>query len=152
MLTHKKKVMSIASKGGHWIQLKCLEPVWRDHEVIFITNDKGLKCHVNGQQFETVIDANMGQKGRLLILAIQVFWKVFKHRPDVIITTGAAPGFFAIIWGKLLGVKTVWLDSVANSEELSLAGKKIGKFADVWLTQWPDLAREDGPAYEGSVI
>jgi UDP-N-acetylglucosamine:LPS N-acetylglucosamine transferase len=148
----QKKVMAIASKGGHWIQLNRLSPVWRNHYVVFISNDKGLESHVNGQQFETVIDANMEQKGRLLILALQTLWKVLKHRPDVIISTGAAPGFFALIWGNLLGAKTVWLDSVANPEELSLAGKKVAKFADVWLTQWPELAKENGPKFKGRVF
>jgi UDP-N-acetylglucosamine:LPS N-acetylglucosamine transferase len=147
-----KRIMAIASKGGHWIQLQRLEPVWRDQNVVFITNDKCLQCHVGNEIFETVIDANFNQKGRLLFLAVQILWKVIKHRPEIIITTGAAPGFFSIVWGKALGAKTVWLDSVANADELSLAGKKVGKFADVWLTQWPEIESENGPKFKGRVF
>jgi hypothetical protein len=147
-----KKVMAIASKGGHWIQLKRLEPVWYDQDVVFITSDKSLKCHVVNQKFEAVIDANMDQKGRLLVLSIQILWKVLKNRPDIIITTGAAPGFFAIVWGKVFGAKTVWLDSVANADEISLAGRKVRKFADVWLTQWAELETENGPKFKGRVF
>ena len=43
-------------------------------------------------------------------------------RPDVVITTGAAPGYFAVRIGKLLGARVVWVDSIANAEELSLSG------------------------------
>ena len=50
------------------------------------------------------------------------------------------------------GAKTGWVDSVANAEELSLAGKKVSKIADVWLTQWPEVASEDGPLYKGRVF
>ncbi|MBB1429195.1 UDP-N-acetylglucosamine--LPS N-acetylglucosamine transferase [Pseudoalteromonas sp. SG43-4] len=148
----KKLVMAIASRGGHWTQLNRLSAVWEDQNVIFITNDSSLKSHVGNAKFETVIDANMEQKFKLILLAVQTFFKVMKHRPDVIISTGAAPGFFALIWGKVIGAKTVWVDSVANAEELSLAGKKVSKIADVWLTQWPEVASEDGPLYKGRVF
>jgi len=148
----KKLVMAIASRGGHWIQLNRLSAVWEEQDVIFITNDPSLESHVGNAKFETVIDANMDQKLKLIFLAAQTFFKVLKHRPDVIISTGAAPGFFALIWGKLIGAKTVWVDSVANADELSLAGKKVSKVADVWLTQWPEVAKEDGPLYKGRVF
>jgi len=148
----KKLVMAIASRGGHWIQLNRLSAVWEEQDVIFITNDPSLESHVGNAKFETVIDANMDQKLKLIFLAGQTFFKVLKHRPDVIISTGAAPGFFALIWGKLIGAKTVWVDSVANADELSLAGKKVSKIADVWLTQWPEVAKEDGPLYKGRVF
>ena len=148
----KKLVMAIASRGGHWTQLNRLSAVWEDQDVIFITNDSSLKSHVGNARFETVIDANMDQKFKLILLAMQTLFKVLKHRPDVIISTGAAPGFFALILGKVIGAKTVWVDSVANAEELSLAGKKVAKIADVWLTQWPEVAKEDGPLYKGRVF
>lgn len=148
----KKKVMAVASKGGHWIQLNRLKAVWDDQNVVFLTNDNSLKSHVGNAKFETVIDANMDQKPKLALLAIQTLFKVLKHRPDVIISTGAAPGFFALLWGKCLGAKTVWVDSVANAEELSLAGGKVKKIADVWLTQWPEVAKEEGPLFKGRVF
>jgi hypothetical protein len=46
----------------------------------------------------------------------------------------------------------MWLDSIANAEELSLSGRKVGKHADRWLTQWPHLVEEDGPEFHGSVL
>jgi hypothetical protein len=44
------------------------------------------------------------------------------------------------------------VDSIANAEELSLSGRKVRRFADLWLTQWPDLVREGGPEYAGAVF
>ena len=77
---------------------------------------------------------------------------VFRERPDVVITTGAAPGYFGVRFGKWLGARVVWVDSVANAEELSLSGEKAGTFVDLWLTQWAHLAREGGPECLGSVL
>ena len=80
-------------------------------------------------------------------------WRVLrKEKPDLVISTGAAPGGLALYLAKRSGIKTVWIDSIANAEELSLSGQKAGAFADLWLTQWPELAREDGPHYKGSVL
>jgi hypothetical protein len=69
----------------------------------------------------------------------------------VVVSTGAAPGYIAIRLGKLLGARTVWIDSVANVEELSLSGRMVSGRADLCLTQWPHLA--SGPvAYMGTVL
>ena len=66
--------------------------------------------------------------------------------------TGAAAGFLMCFWGKIFGAKVIWIDSIANVDELSMAGQMAGKFADLWLTQWPHLARADGPEYAGAVL
>ncbi len=73
-------------------------------------------------------------------------------RPDIVVSTGAAPGYFALRFGKILGARTIWVDSLANVDTLSRAGQMAGKFADLWLTQWPDLASTEGPEYAGQVI
>lgn len=59
---------------------------------------------------------------------------------DVVLSTGAAPGLLLLFAGFLLGKKTVWVDSIANSQRLSLSGRAAGLFASRVLTQWPELA------------
>ena len=76
---------------------------------------------------------------------------VLKERPNVIVSTGAAPGYLAIRFGKLLRARTVWIDSVANVEELSLSGKMASTTADLCLTQWPHLAG-GAVRYRGAVL
>jgi hypothetical protein len=73
-------------------------------------------------------------------------------RPDLIVSTGAAPGAIALAIGKLHGAKVVWVDSVANAEKLSMSGRLCSLFADLCLTQWPHLASERGPHYAGAVL
>jgi hypothetical protein len=81
-----------------------------------------------------------------------LFFVMLRVRPDAVITTGAAPGYFAIRLGRLFGARTVWIDSIANAEEMSLSGQKVRHHADLWLTQWEHLATPDGPQYLGSVL
>ena len=70
----------------------------------------------------------------------------------MIVSTGAAPGYIAIRLGKLFGARSVWVDSIANPEQLSMSGAMAGRYADLWLTQWPHLAKRDGPYYRGAVL
>lgn len=146
-------ILAISSGGGHWTQLLRLRPAFEGFQVTYATVRPGyLNDLDHGSRFHVVPDCNRWHKFRLLHCMISVTLLLLRLRPDVIVTTGAAPGYFAIRIGKWLGARVVWIDSIANAEELSLSGAKAGSFADLWLTQWPHLARERGPQYVGSVL
>lgn len=102
--------------------------------------------------FHLFTEANRWQKARLVKQALELLIILLRVRPDVLVTTGAAPGYIAIRLGRLMGMRTVWIDSIANVEELSLSGRQVGPHAHLWLTQWPELARPGGPRFEGAVL
>jgi len=160
-MNRKPHVIAIASAGGHWVQLLRLRPAWAGCRVTYVTTDPDFHHTVrqhaeqDGEPapgFHTVTEANRWQKWRLIRQLLGIAFIVIRARPDVVLSTGAAPGYFALRVAKLLGAKTIWIDSMANAEALSLSGQRIGKHADLWLTQWEHLARPDGPQYLGSVL
>jgi hypothetical protein len=151
-LSRPKKILAISSGGGHWIELLRLQEAFLGHEVDYVTVRADYRGDVNGARFHLVNDATSWNLLGSLILALRTGWVVLKVRPNVIITTGAAPGYFAIRWGKLIGCRTIWLDSLANVDELSRAGRMAGPHTDLWLTQWPNLAGDGGPEYKGQVL
>jgi UDP-N-acetylglucosamine:LPS N-acetylglucosamine transferase len=128
-----------------------LKPLFEGKKVEYLTTDAAYSAEV-GKPVQVVRDANMWDKAALAVMFFQVAVKVIKVRPDVVITTGAAPGFAAILFGKLIGAKTVWIDSIANSERMSSSGSHVKRFASLWLTQWEHLARPQGPYFMGSVL
>ena len=149
----KTKVVAISSGGGHWVQLLRLRPAFADCAVTFVTVDEGYRADLDpGVAFKVVPDANRWNKFALVNTALRVFWILLRERPDVVLSTGAAPGYMGIRFGKWLGARTIWVDSVANVEVLSLSGQKAKGCADLWLTQWPHLATEEGPKFHGSVL
>jgi len=151
----KKKVLAIASGGGHWVQLMRVAPAFVGHDVAFVTVDPTYRVDVaqyDGADFRVVNDATRWSKVGLAKLALRMAYIVARERPDVVISTGAAPGYFGMLFGKLFGARTVWLDSIANVERLSMSGERIRRHADLWLTQWPHLAREEGPHFVGAVL
>ncbi len=147
-----QKVLLVASHGGHWVQLRRISPAFDGLAVRYVSTNPGVQAEVAPAPLSVVPDANLNDKLALLGLALRMFFLVLRHRPDIVISTGAAPGFFALLFGKLLGAKTIWVDSIANAEQLSISGQKVKPFADLWLTQWPHLEGKDGPYYRGAVI
>lgn len=144
--------MLVASAGGHWVQLTRLLPAFHGSRLVFVTTKADYAAEVAPQPLLVAPDANRWNKLKVLLLALSLGKIIFTVRPDVVVSTGAAPGFFALYFGKKIGAKTVWIDSIANSEKLSMSGKMAGRYADLWLTQWEHLAKPNGPLYAGAVL
>ena len=148
----RRKVLAIASGGGHWVQLLRVTPAMNDCEVVYATVSEAYRAQVPGHRFHVITDATRWSKWKLIVSAMQLVAVMLRERPDVVLSTGASPGYFAIRLGKLLGARTIWIDSIANVEHLSLSGQRAGRHADLWLTQWPHLAKPQGPHYAGAVL
>jgi UDP-N-acetylglucosamine:LPS N-acetylglucosamine transferase len=146
------KVLAVASGGGHWEQLMALRGAFEGKDVVFTTTNSGLLRKYNIQNGVVVPDCSRDSIFLSIKCVIVTFFLILRQNPDVVISTGAAPGFFCLLAGKVLGKRTVWIDSVANVERLSMSGKMAGKIATLWLTQWKHLAQPEGPHYFGAVL
>lgn len=145
------KVLAIASKGGHWVELLRLLPAFSGMEVVYVSTDPNLAATVKGSKFYSVPDANRWNKYKLIRIFFMLFTIVKKEHPKFVISTGAAPGLMGLFAAKLLGMKTIWIDTIASAEKLSLSGRIALKFVDRLYTQWPDLS---GPKviYAGNIL
>ncbi|MCE8014976.1 oligosaccharide biosynthesis protein Alg14 [Halomonas sp. MCCC 1A17488] len=128
--------MFAASFGGHWAQLKRLAELIECDERLFVSTSREQNSSANFY----LDDFNVRELwcgARQLPRAMSI---VRKSRPDLIVSTGAAPGLLILFAGFLMGRKTIWVDSIANSRQLSLSGRAACLFATQVLTQWPELA------------
>lgn len=146
------RVLAVASGGGHWVQLLRLRPAFEGADVAYVTVDGAYRCQVEPARFHRVPDATQWDRLKLVSLTLHLLWIMARERPHLIISTGAAPGYLAIRLGGLLGARTLWLDSIANVEELSRSGRMVGAHVDTWLTQWENVAEPGGPDYRGAVL
>lgn len=150
-----KRVVAIASGGGHWVQLMRLRPALDGLDVVYVSMDKSSAADVPGHRYHTIRDASRRNKAAFLVVAAQLLLILLRERPKVVITTGSAPALVSLILAKrLLGARTIWIDSIANAERLSTSGEKAGDVADLWLTQWPELTKREGrqPEHWGAVL
>lgn len=146
------RVLAITSGGGHWDEMMVLREDLTDIEMIYANTFPGLAESAGLNSCHIVLDCNRDTPMSVVRCAVDIFLLIRRERPDVIISTGAAPGLIAIIIGKMYGCRTVWVESIANSIELSMSGRIAGRFADLWLTQWKHLSNVRGPFYWGSIL
>ena len=147
-----KRVLCVSSGGGHWVELMRLAPAFEGHDLAFATVEEAYRKDAPTGRFYRVDEVTRWEKWRVPVVILQLLKILLREKPDVVVSTGALPGYLALRLGRLFGARTVWLDSIANVDELSMSGARIGRYADLWLTQWPHLARRDGPYYRGSVL
>jgi exopolysaccharide biosynthesis glucuronosyltransferase PssD len=148
-----KKVLVATSAGGHWVQMRRMLPAFDGCELVYVGVEPELDADLRPARYYRV--RNVNRRDPLgFVPALRETWRLLREeRPDAVVSTGAAPGLVALVMAKLLlGSRTVWVDSIANRERLSLSGRLARPVADAWLTQWPHLARPGGPHYWGAVL
>lgn len=144
MKTKKQnKICLAASAGGHLTQLLKLSLYGEGRKIFYVTSVEV----VRGQMQEcdkvyVVGECNRQHPLKVLQVLFRCVKVIYREHPNVIISTGAATGFLMCLLGRCFGAKIVWIDSIANIEKLSLSGCMVRYFADLFLTQWPELAKK----------
>ena len=137
-----KKILAISSSGGHWVQMQRITSSFSGNEVVYVSTLKGYAKEVFPYKYYQVKDASAWSKLNLFFLFFQLGKIIFKERPNIVISTGAAPGLFAILLSRLIGARTLWLDSIANYEKISLSGRLAKYFTHLHLTQCEHLINQ----------
>ena len=150
MKNSNTRVLAVCSGGGHRMQMKRLLPALQGCETVLASVSPIEDDRI--QRFYSILDANRDTKLRMLGLLIRMFFVVIWTRPDAIVSTGAAPGYLAIRVGKLIGARTLFVDSIANGTEPSLSAKLSMAHADVTLSQWPEVSEKYGTSYWGAIL
>ena len=150
----KKKVCLVCSSGGHFMGLKCLREIWLDFDRFWVTfpslqTEIGLKGEKVYWAYSPT-NRNALNFFKNLFLAAKI---LVAERPSVIVTTGAGVGVPFIYMGRLMGIKTVYLESLTRVKDLSLSGKLVYPFVDYFIVQWPELnERLPRTVYPGRVL
>ncbi len=154
-----KKVLFIASTGGHLEQLLGLEQTMDTFDSYIVTErnhtTRDLKTKYKNLSYLPFFSRQ--KKWSFPFVFIGVFVKsviiFFKVRPQVIVTTGAGcviPMFFI---GKLFGKKLIFIETFSRTDSKTLTGKLCYPLADIFVVQWEVLldlypkAKYFGPIY-----
>lgn len=148
----RRKVMAVSSGGGHWIELTRIRSAFAGVDVFYVSTDPSAAAGLAARHYVIREVTRRDRFGFLVVLA-QLIRILVRERPDVVVTTGAAPGVVALAAAKcLLRCRTIWIDSISSAETMSLSARLARPVADAWLVQWAHLARPEGPEYWGAVL
>mgnify|MGYP000968442780 CR=1 FL=1 len=136
---NKLKVCLVGSSGGHLTHLYMLKPFWKDKERFWVTFDKEDSRSIlkNEKKYWCCFPTNRNVKNliRNTFLAIKI---LIKEKPDLIVSTGAAPAIPFFYIGKLFGAKLVYIEVYDRIEKPTITGKVVYPISDLFVLQWEE--------------
>ena len=137
----KLKVFAVASIGGHWVQLlRIAKALEKEFDVVYMSTHEKCATMVEGRVYYSMNDFSRWDFYKMFPELLHSIYIICKEKHSIVITTGAAPGLVCLFAAKICGIRTVWIDSIANVEHISFSGRIASKFASRIYTQWPSLA------------
>ncbi|MEA5443729.1 PssD/Cps14F family polysaccharide biosynthesis glycosyltransferase [Cyanobium gracile] len=134
------QLLLVCSSGGHFKGLFQLEPFWRLHQRSWVSFDSATtRQALEGEQVSWAYSPTNRHLPNLLRNALLAWTVLRRQRPDVILSTGAGVAVPFLILGKLLGHKTVFVESITRIETLSLSARLVLPFLDLLYVHWPQL-------------
>lgn len=144
--------MAVASIGGHWVQLlRIARQMEGQYEVVYLCTHPKCQTMVEGNKFYLMEDYSRWDAWKIVPSFFHLLSIIWREKPKAIMTTGAAPGLMCLLVGKIVGKKTIWIDSIANVQHLSASGRIASRFASKIYTQWKDLATPE-VAFAGNIL
>lgn len=144
-----KKVLFIASTGGHLEELMQLKSLFEYYDYHIITEKTkstlSLKETYPGRvnylvygSYTTIVN-KIKYPFRLMYNTFKSFFLYLKIKPKYIITTGTHTAGPMCLIGHLLGSKIIYIETFANSKTKSKTGRIVYKFADLFIVQWESM-------------
>jgi beta-1,4-N-acetylglucosaminyltransferase len=133
------KICLACSHGGHLSETLQLLEAFQGHDFFFATYHSARDAYVQelGRAYFT---QNIGTSLPRMLRATVWAWAVLRReRPDVIVSLGAEIAIPFFYLGKLMGAKTIFIESWCRVENLSRTGRLAYPVADVFWVQWPQL-------------
>jgi UDP-N-acetylglucosamine:LPS N-acetylglucosamine transferase len=148
------RICLVASAGGHLSQLLKIVQAVDGYEAFVVTTSEAVRENLTRFGRVHVVHECNRQHGLQVVRVFLACWRILRReRPDVVLSTGAAPGCVCCFLGKLMGAKIVWVDSITNVDRLSLSGWLVRHIADLFIVQWAELAQKyHGTEYVGTIV
>lgn len=144
----KKKVMFIASTGGHLEELLQLKDMFSNYNYCLITEKTKSNMYLKNIYKKRVHYLIYGTKHHFLVypfkLLINCFISLFyylKYRPNYIITTGVHTAGPMCCLGKIFGSKIIYIETFANMVTKTATGKLIYPISDKFIVQWESMKK-----------
>lgn len=134
------KICLVGSSGGHLNHLYMLKPFWEDKDRFWATFDKeDSRSLLKGERMYPVYYPSNRSIKALIINTSRAVKILRKERPDLIISSGAAPAVPFFYIGKMMGAKLIYIEPFDRINKGSMSGKLCYKVADVFVVQWEQM-------------
>ena len=140
------KVMFISSMGGHLNELLQLKELFDEVDYRIVT-EKTKATEYLAERYPGKVDYLVyGTKHHLFsylfIFAFNILKSLvlfLKFRPRCVITTGTHTAVPMCYIARLFGAKVVWIETFANAESKTVAGRLVYPIANLFIVQWEKM-------------
>ena len=141
-----KKVLFIASTGGHLNELMQLKPMFDKYDYHIITEKTKSTVSLVNKYGKRINYLVYGTKDKKIVYPFKFVFNCFKSlalyikwRPSYIVTTGTHTAVPMCYIGKLFSSKVIFIETFANSKTKTLSGRMIYPIADLFIVQWEEM-------------
>lgn len=143
-----KKVLFIASTGGHLNELMQLKDMFNYYDYHIVTEKTNSNKYLKKEYGKKINYLIYGTKHHMLTypfkLLINCFISLFiylRFRPDYIITTGTHTAGPMCLIGKIFGSRVIYIETFANMVTKTATGKLLYPVADKFIVQWKSMKK-----------
>jgi len=159
----KNKLLIILGEGGHTTELLKLVDLLGDkfyYSYILTEEDNISAYHINipGPMYKLKRPRGKTTKNipailNMMNVTLNSITIIKRCKPKAILSSGPAIAVPVSIVGKLLGIKIIFIETGSRVKKLSLTGRIMYHFADLYFIQWPHLKKKAPRAiYAGRLI
>lgn len=141
-----KNVIFISSTGGHLVELLQLKPLFSKVNACLITEKTKSNADLSSQIDIPIEYLAYGTKKHLFSYIfkfayniLKSFYYFLKYRPDAIVTTGTHTAVPMCYIAHIFKKKVIWIETFANSQSPTEAGRMVYKIADTFIVQWDSM-------------
>lgn len=146
----KKKILVIFGPGGHAVQaLRLLDKIGAryTYEYVLTAYDNNSQTHIKhpGKIYRVNEVRTKTDRSLLKIIlkfipsTIQALKILLKSKPHAILSSGPAVCLHFMFIARLIGIKTIYLESWVRVRNPSITGRLVYSFTSLFFIQWPEL-------------
>lgn len=131
------KICVVSSCGGHLTEVRALKSAYERYEHFYVLDDKiYLPSDMSGKTYYIW----HSERDLLFFLNLVEAWRILRReKPALILSTGAGAVVPFALVGKVLGIKTIFIETFTRVTRPSLSGQIMYRLADRFFYQWRSL-------------
>ena len=119
-------------------EIRAIESAYKHEDHFYVLNDR---VKLSKDMENRTYFIRHSERDWLFLVNLWEAWGILRReRPRLILSTGAGPAVPFALVGKLLGIKSIFIESFTRVKKPSLAGRPMYYFADRFFYQWKTLA------------
>ena len=142
----KRKVMFIASTGGHLNELMQIKPLFKKFDYHIVTEKTKVDDSFKEEYKDKISFLIYGTKKYPFIYIFKFIancfislYYFFRYQPEVVVTTGTHTAVPMCYIAKLFGSKVIFIETFANRTSGTVAGRLVYPIADTFVVQWEEM-------------